>query len=144
MLKPGIYVLFLLVCISWERGKISHLYRLFWKVHTTTFEKKIILKNIKLCRLYLNSGAGTIGNRYFAIRIVAAYALFWLTLFTIVAALLSRFWSIWIPLSYIGNALVATILMLFDFLGDFVVGAYYDYKVYKQKKEQQKTSAKQS
>ena len=33
--------------------------------------------------------------------------------------------------------------MIFDFLGDFVVGAYYDYKVYKQKEEQQKASTKQ-
>lgn len=138
MLAPGMYAMFLLICIPFERARLSHLYRIFWKVHTTTFEKKITLKNVKLCRLFLKSGVDTIANRYFAVRLVVAYALFWITAFTLCAALLSRVWSIWIPISYIGNALIATILVLFDFLGDFVVGAYYDYKVYKQKKEQKK------
>ena len=137
-LAPGMYALLLLVFIPWERTKLSSLYRTYWKIHETTFGKKIALKNVKLCRLFLKSGIDTIASRYFAVRLVATYATFWITAFTLCAILLSKVWSVWLPIGHIGNLLLGMMFMSFDFLGDFVAGAYYDYKVYKQKKEQKK------
>ena len=138
MLEPGMCALFLLVCIPYERAKLSSLYRTYWKIHKTTFGEKIVLKNVKLCRLFLKSGIDTVASRYFAVRLVAAYATFWITVFTLCAALLSKVWSVWLPIWEIGTLLLGIMLWSFDCLGDFVAGAYYDYKVYKQKKEQKK------
>ena len=138
MTQPGIYALFLLICIPFERMRLSSLYRSYWKIHKCTFGKKITVKNIKLCRLFLKSGIDTIASRYFAVRLITAYAEFWITAVTLCASLLSKVWSIWSPIGRIGNLLLCIILVSFDILGDFVACAYYDYKAYKLKKEQRK------